>query len=111
MTTAGIRVIGVFIATVILLSAVDTVWPAMLAVVLLSRTGATTLNGAISGSLGNWVVYFVLMTFIMTHALNESGFTSRLVAKFMSQKFVNRNPWTFTISLGVLGMILGAFID
>ena len=26
MTTAGIRVIGVFIATVILLSAVDTVW-------------------------------------------------------------------------------------
>ena len=111
MTTAGIRVIGVFISTVILLSAVDTVWPAMLAVVLLSRTGATTLNGAIGGSLGNWVVYFVLMTFIMTHALNESGFTSRLVAKFMSQKFVNRNPWTFTISLGILGMILGAFID
>ena len=31
MTTAGIRVIGVFISTVILLSAVDTVWPAMLA--------------------------------------------------------------------------------
>ena len=111
MTTAGIRVFCGFISTVILLSAVDTVWPAMLAVVLLSRTGATTLNGAISGSLGNWVVYFVLMTFIMTHALNESGFTSRLVAKFMSQKFVNRNPWTFTISLGVLGMILGAFID
>ena len=111
MTTVGVKVIGVFIATVILLSTVDTVWPAILGVVLLSLTGVVNLNGAIAGSLGNWVVYFVLMSFIMTHALNESGFTSRMVGKFMSQGFVQKSPWTFTISLAVMGMILGAFID
>ena len=111
LTPIGMKVIGVFIGTVVLLSAVNTVWPAILAVVLLSLTGVVNLNGAIAGTLGGWVVYFVLMSFIMTYALNESGFTSRLVAKFMSQKFVSKSPWTFTISLGVLGMILGAFID
>lgn len=111
MTAVGMKVIGVFIGTVVLLSTVDTVWPAILAVVLLSLTGVVNLNGAIAGTLGGWVVYFVLMSFIMTYALNESGFTSRLVAKFMSQKFVSKSPWVFTISLGVLGMILGAFID
>ena len=47
----------------------------------------------------------------MTHALNESGFTDRLVAKFMSVKLVSKSPWIFTISLGVLGMLLGCFMD
>ncbi len=111
MTQIGVRVIGVFIATVVLLSTVDTVWPAILGVVLLSLTGVTNLNGAIAGSLGNWVIYFVLMTFILTHALNESGFTNRMVAKFMGQGFVQKSPWTLTISLAAMGMILGAFID
>lgn len=111
LTEMGMKVIGVFIGIVLLLSIVDTIWPALLAVVLLSRTGATTLNNAIAGSLGSWIVYFVLMSFIMTYALNESGFTTRLVAKYMRQKFITKSPWTFTFALGALGMLLGAFMD
>lgn len=111
ITAIGMKVIGVFIGVVLMLSLVDTVWPAMLAIILLSRTGAVTVNEAISGSLGNWVIYFILMSFIMTHALNESGFTDRVVAKFMSMKIVMKSPWTFTISVGVLGLLLGAFMD
>lgn len=111
ITAVGMRVIGVFIGVILMLSLVDTVWPAMLAIILISQTGAASFNEAISGSLGNWVVYFILMSFIMTHALNESGFTDRVVAKFMGMKFVMRSPWTFTISMGVLGLMLGAFMD
>lgn len=111
LTQVGMRVIGVFIGTVLLLSLVDTVWPALLAVAILSRTGVATLNEAIIGSLGSWVIYFILMSFIMTHALNESGFTNRLVAKFMGIKFVSKNPWTFTFSIGFFAMILGCFMD
>ncbi|NCB61994.1 MAG: hypothetical protein EOM52_00020 [Clostridia bacterium] len=111
LTQIGMRVIGVFIGVILLLSLVDTVWPAMLAVVLLSRAGVCSINEAIAGSMGSWIIYFVLMSFIMTYALNESGFTDRLVAKFMSIKFVSKSPWIFTISLGVLGMLLGCFMD
>jgi hypothetical protein len=59
-------VIGVFIGVILLLSLVDTVWPAMLALVLLSRTGVAALNTTIAGSIGSWIIYFVLMSFIMT---------------------------------------------
>lgn len=111
LTQIGMRVIGVFIGTVILLSTVDTVWPAILAVALLSRTGVASLNSAIAGTLGSWIVYFVLMSFIMTYALNKSGFTDRLVAKFMSMKFVSKSPWTFTISMATIGLILACFMD
>lgn len=111
MTAIGMKVIGVFIATVLLLSLVDTVWPALLSVILLSRTGVATLNAIIGASFGSWIIYFVLMSFIMTYALNESGFINRIVAKFMSMKFVTKSPWVFTFSIGVLGMLLAAFMD
>lgn len=111
MTETGNKVLGVFIGTVLLLSLVDTVWPVFLAVILLSRTGVASLNAIISNSFGNWIVYFILMSFMMTHALNESGFINRVVAKFMSLKFVTKTPWVFTFSIGALGMILAAFMD
>lgn len=111
LTQVGMRVIGVFIGTVLMLSLVDTVWPAILAVALLGRTGVATLNEAIAGTLGSWIVYFVLMSFVMTYALNKSGFTDRLVAKFMSMKFVSKSPWVFTISMATIGLILACFMD
>lgn len=111
LTQVGMRVIGVFIGTVLLLSTVDTVWPAILAVALLGRSGVATLNEAIAGTLGSWIIYFILMSFVMTYALNKSGFTDRLVAKFMGMKFVSKSPWTFTISMSAIGLILACFID
>lgn len=111
LTAGGMKVIGVFISTVLLLSTVDTVWPAILAVAMLGRTGVVSVNEAIAGTLGSWIVYFVLMSFVMTYALNKSGFTDRLVAKFMSMKFVSKSPWTFTISMATIGLILACFMD
>ena len=111
MTAIGNKVIGVFIGTVLMLSLVDTVWPVFLSVILLSRTGVAPLNTIISNSFGNWVIYFILMSFMMTHALSESGFINRVVAKFMSMKFVTKTPWIFTFSIGALGFILAAFMD
>ena len=111
MTEIGMRVIGIFIGTVLLLSLVNTVWPVLLSVMLLSQSGVATLNEVIANSFGNWIIYFVALSFVMTHALNASGFTSRLVAWFMSLKFVSKSPWSLTFSIGALSMLLGAFLD
>lgn len=111
ITPMGMDVLGVFIGTVLLLSLVDTVWPAILCIPLFAMTGVMTLNEALIGSLGNWITAFVLMSFILTHALNSTGFTARLTAYYMSRKFVNKSPWIFTVALITLGMIVGWFLD
>jgi len=111
LTQIGVRVIGTFITTILLLSLVDSVWPAILSVLLLSLTKVCSLNEAIAGTIGGWIVYFILMSFLITHALNESGFIDRVVGKFMSMKFVTKGPWVFTFSLGVIAFILAAFLD
>ena len=42
LTAVGMRVIGIFIGVILMLSIVDTVWPAMLAIVLLGESGVCT---------------------------------------------------------------------
>lgn len=111
ITAVGMDVVGVFLGTVMLLSLVDTVWPSLLCIPLFALTGVMTLNEAIIGSLGSWITAFVLMSFILTYALNSTGFTARLTAFYMSRKFVNKSPWIFTVSLITLGMIVGLFLD
>jgi solute carrier family 13 (sodium-dependent dicarboxylate transporter), member 2/3/5 len=111
ITAMGMKVIGVFIGTVLLISLVDTVWPSLLCIPLFAITGVMSLNDAIIGSIGSWVTAFVIMSFILTYALNETGFTARLTAWFMSRDFVNKSPWTFTVSLITLGLIVGLFLD
>ncbi|WP_100065725.1 SLC13 family permease [Miniphocaeibacter massiliensis] len=111
ITSAGMKLIGVFIGTILLLSTVDTLWPVFFSFALISLTGVMTLNEVLSASIGNWIITFVIMSFVLTEALNRAGFTNRLAAFYMSRKFVSKNPWIFTYAFMALGMIVGMFMD
>ena len=70
LNQTSMQVIGIFIGVILMLSIVDTVWPAMLAIVLLGQSGVCTVNEAIAGSIGNWIIYFVLIK-ALTFALGK----------------------------------------
>lgn len=111
ITVVGMRTIGVFLGTVLLLTLVDTTWPAFLAFALLSITGSLTMNEVLAGSIGNWIITFVVASFVLTDALNESGFTKRLTVYFMTRKFASKSPWLFTFAYLTIGWIVGLFMD
>lgn len=111
ITAVGMKTIGIFIGTVLLLSLVDTVWPVFLSLCLLTLTGGFSWNEVLAGSIGSWIITFVIASFIMTFALNKSGFTSRLTEYYMTRNFVKRSPWAFTFSLFSIAMIVGMFMD
>lgn len=111
ITKVGMRTIGVFIGTVLLLTLVDTTWPAFLSFALLSITGSLTMNEVLAGSIGNWIITFVIASFVLTDALNSSGFTRRLTVGFMTRPFVSKSPWLFTISYLFIAWVVGLFMD
>lgn len=86
LSDIGMNVLGVFIGTVLLLSLVDTTWPAILSIALFSITGVLSMENIIAASFGNWITMFVIMGFILTYALNQSGFTRRLTTFFLKVK-------------------------
>ena len=111
ITVIGMRTIGVFIGTVLLLSLVDTLWPVFFAFILLNLTGVMTLNEILAGSIGNWIITFVMLSFVLTAALNDAGFTSRLTAWFMTRGFVSKSPWAFVYAYWGISAIVGMFMD
>lgn len=111
ITELGMKVLGVFIGTVLLICLVDTTWPSILCIVLFAMTGVMTVKQAIIGSLGSWVTMFVLLSFVLTYALNEVGFTKRITCWLLTKKFITKSPWIFTISLLTLALVIGCFLD
>lgn len=111
ITQVGMRAIGVFIGTVLLISLVDTTWPSILAMALFAMTGVMSVKEAIIGSIGSWVTMFVLLSFILTYALNETGFTKRMTCWLLSKEFINKSPWIFTVSFLTLALVVGCFLD
>lgn len=111
LTNMGMDVLGVFLGTVLLLSLVDTTWPAILSMALFSATGIMSLDEIIAISIGNWITVFVIMGFVLTYALNSSGFTGRLTAFFMSRKLARRSPWSFTVMLISLPFLAASFME
>lgn len=111
ITKVGMKTIGIFIGTVLLLTLVDTTWPAFLSFALLSISGSLSMNEVLAGSIGNWIITFVIASFVLTEALNSSGFTRRLTIGFMTRPFVSKSPWLFTISYLFIAWIVGLFMD
>ncbi|MDY4196356.1 MAG: SLC13 family permease [Peptoniphilaceae bacterium] len=111
ITPMGMQVIGIFIGTVLLLSLVDTIWPVFFSFLMLSLTGVMSLNDILKGSVGNWIFSFVVASMIMTNALNESGFTTRLTIKILSMKAAKKSPWFFTFIYFGICFLVGAFMD
>lgn len=107
LTDIGMDVLGVFIGTLLLLSLVDTTWPAILSIPLFAMTGVMTLNEAIAASFGNWVIMFIIMSSLLAYALNDVGFIERLLNFFLSRKFVQKSSWHFTFSLLASALING----
>lgn len=106
ITPVGMKVIGLFIGVVYLWSTVAMDWPSLLAIAassfyihLLIPESPTAHYGpwrAVQESLGNWVVGFIIGALLLTHALTQAGFTRRVALWFMTRKFSQRGPWSFT---------------
>ena len=111
LTAIGMRVVGVFIATVILISLVDTAWPAILSLALFALTGVMTMNEIIAASFGNWVVMFMLLNFVLADLLNNVGFINRLLAFFLSRRIVQKGPWHLTFVLLSAALVMGLFME
>ncbi|MDQ0618272.1 sodium-dependent dicarboxylate transporter 2/3/5 [Arthrobacter globiformis] len=119
VTSTGMVVIGVFVGVLYLWTFVDLVWPSVLGIALSSffinsvmePPGLHGVWKALQESAGSWVVAFVVGSLLLTYALNESGLTSRIADWFLSRRWAQRSPWSFTYSLFACSFILGMFLD
>ncbi len=110
LTPLGMKVVGIFLFTVIWWATVSIGYPSLLCLALLAVTGAMTPKAVFAASWGNWLVFFVIGVMGLAGGLRASGFSRRFAVWFMSLPFTAGRPWMLVAMLllacSLLGMVM-----
>ena len=96
ITPMGMRVLGIFIAMIYLLCAVDIVWPSMLTVIALGLSGYCSVEDAIASGFGSDIVWMMLILLVLAEGIASSGLGEVMARWIITRKFLNGRPMLFT---------------
>ena len=112
LTVLGMKVVGIFLFTIIWWATVGIGYPSLLCIALLALTGAMTPKAVFAASLGNWVVFFLIGCFGLSEGLRITGFSRRFALWFMTRPFTAGRPWMllamFLLACTLLGSVMSS---
>jgi sodium-dependent dicarboxylate transporter 2/3/5 len=119
LTTAGMKVLGLFVMVIYFCIFNEFAWPCILAVAAMSfvlaeiypATVDNTLYRTMELSWGYWMIPFLIANLFITFALTKVGFMRRLAVWILSLKIAKRGPWAFTFTLIFAALFLGLWFD
>lgn len=108
LTELGMKVVGIFLFTIIWWVTVGVGYPSILSVLLLALTGVMKPNDAFAASWGNWVPLFVIGSFGLSECLRITGFSRRFALWFVTRPFVAGRPWMLVTMFLTANILLGS---
>ena len=108
-----ISILSIFFSSLLLWLFVATDWPSVLCYVML---GIGMLPGVNYGqifnlSFGNTTFVFLLFTFLMTYALEQTPALRRFVARALGSSFAGKSPWHFIGAFYASVLAISLFIS
>ena len=111
LTPVSMEVLGIFIGAIILWLFVSISWTSMVIIIALMFTPVYTASEVIAGSMGSWVVSFVMFTSALCYVLKEAGIFRRCAIWILTRKMVSKGPWHFISVLTAAMIFIGAFVS
>lgn len=105
ITPLGMRILGIYIGTIVLWALVDMIWPSLLGIMLVSLTGYMPFDEYISSGFGNTTVIFVFLISIFAGFITSSGVSDSIARYVVSRKIARGRPWIVS-SLFILASYL-----
>lgn len=106
-----LSMIGIFLSSLALWLFVAIDWPSLLCIMgmaLLPEIGFSTI---LPLSLGNVTFAFLLFTFILTYALDQTNYIKRLTAWALHSNWAQASPWKLIIAFYSVMLLIGCFIS
>lgn len=111
MSESAMTVLGLFIGVLLLWLFVAIDWPSLVLLAGLMTVPEWKTADVFAASFGSPTVLFLLFTFVLTHALAETGILRRIAVAFITCRPARRGPWHF-VALYFAGILfLGSFIS
>lgn len=109
MKQAGMGVLGIFIACLILWLTISIDWPSLLAICAIGLMPEIGFKSILANSFGDVTFTFLLATFLCTYALSETPLLRRCAFGFITSPLAKKGPWQFVISFFAAVIVVGSF--
>lgn len=110
LSKLSMRIIGVFIGTILLWLKVASDWPSLLCVAMLLLYGVFDANTTFSTLLGNPTCAFLIFSYMLAYGLVQTNLLRRCAVWFLTRRIVRGHPWTMILMLLVACMLVGMVI-
>lgn len=108
ITDVGMNVLGVVVALIYGLIAIDSVLPSIVSLILMAFTGysgAASVQFTVMGASGGFVACLVLTLMLFSGVLSQSGLAQALAEKIVYSKLANNRPWMLTFLILIAGWL------
>lgn len=112
MNQLGMRVLGIFLGSLLLWLTVSIDWPSLLCIAalgLIPQLGG--FKGVFVSSFGGETFAFLMCTFLCTYALSKTPFLKRCALWFITSPMARKSPWMFVITFLSAVIVIGCFMS
>lgn len=118
ITEVGMAVLGVFIGMVYLWSALDSIWPSLLGLLLVSLAGYVpelegyaAVKNLFLNAFGSDTVVVLMLGMVLFSAIEHVGCTKYMARFFMSRKVLEGRPYVFLFIFFLCSYVISGFTN
>lgn len=111
LTVVGMQILGIFIGVLFLWTTVETVWPAVMALIAFGLSDYTSVSAAIGEGMGHPVVLQLILITALCGVIGKSGSGEILSRWAVSRPFFRGKPIVFVFSFFMTFLFLSVFIS
>ncbi|MFH0847011.1 MAG: SLC13 family permease [Chloroflexota bacterium] len=109
ITSLGMKVVGIFLFTIVWWATVGRGFTSIMAIVLFAVFGVMKPTELFAASWGNRLVLMLIDAFGLSGALRFTGFSRRFALWFICRRFVSGHPWRLVAMFLLSCTLLGSF--
>ena len=108
VTQFGMQVLGVFLGCIYGWTIGQTIWPSVVALVILGCSGELTVDGVLASAYGNSTLLLVVWSVVFCFVIERCGLLDLIARFILSRKLATRGPWILCAMFYAASAILGA---
>lgn len=111
ITPLGMWVLAIFVSMVYLWSTVDSIWPSILGLLVMSLVGYAPINQVVTEAFGSYIMLMIMLSFVYFGAIDYYGCTKYIARWFLTRKIVTGRPYIFLFVFFLCSFILSGLTD
>jgi len=95
ITEIGMHILAIFIGMVYLWSTVNSIWPSILGLLLMTISGFATMTEVAVGAFGTDIAVLMLLSMVFFGGVEYAGCTQYMARWFVTRKIIDGRPYIF----------------